>query len=193
MVPRWSCGAVALSATLWLPADSMAQARATEGEPAYKIGAGDTIQLFVWREPELSRDLRVRPDGRVSIPLVGDVKAEGQSPAALARELTKELARFLTEPRVSVGVSQAASQRFFVVGRVNKSGEFLLTSRTTVLQGIAIAGGLAEYAKAERILVVRRVGSEPEAALAFNFKRLADGEGLRDNFELQPGDTIVVP
>jgi polysaccharide export outer membrane protein len=183
------------------PTSPSVPSAAPQSRGEYLIHAGDLLHVFVWREPELTREVRVRPDGKLTIPLVGDINADGQTPEALSVGITEKLRKFLNGPQVTVGVIQASTLRFFVMGRVGKAGEYPLLARTTVLQGLAVAGGLAEYAKAEEILVVRHdhngaaatPSSPAEAILKFDLKRLVTGHDVSQNVLLQPGDTIVVP
>lgn len=174
----------------------LAQQPATEPsgkEPAaqagYTIGPADVLQIIVWKEPDLTRDVTVRFDGMITLPLLGDLEASGRTPAQLAESLSKELGRFVELPRVTVGVLQANSARFYVVGQVGRSGEFPLSGRTTVLQAIALAGGFKEFAKTDGIVIVRR----DQTSVPVNYKRIADGSDVAQNVQLFPGDTIVVP
>jgi polysaccharide export outer membrane protein len=162
---------------------------AAEGPSEYRIGAADVLQVVVWKEPDLTREVTVRFDGMVTLPLIGDVAAAGQTPALLAEDITAKLSRFIELPRVTVGVSQANSARFYIVGQTARSGEFPLSRRMTVLQCLALAGGFKEFAKTESIVIVRSDGS----VLAVNYKRIADGKDLTQNVTLRAGDTIVVP
>jgi polysaccharide export outer membrane protein len=173
----------------------------------YVIGAGDILQVFVWKEPDVSREVRVRTDGKVTIPLLGDVVAAGSAPEALAADLSQRLGRFLTSPKVTVSLMASSSLRFFVVGEVNKPGEFLLSGRVTVLEALALAGGFKDEARRDKIVIIRRdlplpasgAASSPavrrpdETVIRVNYKSLASGTDLRGNALLQPGDTIVVP
>ncbi len=158
----------------------------------YLIGPGDLLQIFVWKEPDLTRDVTVRLDGRITVPLLGDVEAAGRSPQQLGEELAKSLSKFLETPRVTVGVSQATSTRFYVVGLVGKPGDFPLSSRTTVLQGLALAGGFREFAKTENIVIVRQERTG-QTVIPVNYKKLEDGKDISQNVLLRPGDTIIVP
>lgn len=158
----------------------------------YQIGPGDLLQIFVWKEPDLTRDVIVRLDGRITVPLLGDVEAAGRSPQQLGEELGKSLAKFLETPRVTVGVSQANSTRFYVVGLVGKPGDFPLSGRTTFLQGLALAGGFREFAKTENIVIVRQEKTG-QTVISINYKKLEDGKDISQNILLRPGDTIVVP
>jgi len=164
-------------------------ARESATLPGYTIGPADVLRIIVWREPDLTLDVTVRVDGMITFPLLGDLQAAGRAPSQLAESLAKGLERFVETPRVSVGVSQANSARFYVVGLVARPGVFPLSSRTTVLQALALAGGLREFAKAESIVIVR----EDQTIVPVNYKRIADGKDVTQNVSLAPGDTIVVP
>jgi polysaccharide export outer membrane protein len=176
----------------WLLAQQPATAP-SDKEPAaqagYTIGPADVLQIIVWKEPDLTRDVTVRFDGMITLPLLGDLEASGRTPAQLAESLSKELGRFVELPRVTVGVLQANSARFYVVGQVGRSGEFPLSGRTTVLQAIALAGGFKDFAKTDGIVIVRR----DQTIIPVNYKRIADGSDVSRNVQLLPGDTILVP
>jgi polysaccharide export outer membrane protein len=178
------------------PATYEADALAEE----YRIAPGDTLQVFVWREPELSREVRVRADGLMTVPLLGDLSAVGKTPRALASELARMLGKFITAPNVSVTVTYSSTLRFFVVGEVIKPGEYPLLARTSVLQALALGGGFKEFAKTEDVKIIRQEVSAAEGrpqtreiVLRVNYKALAQGQNLRQNFLLKPGDVIVVP
>jgi polysaccharide export outer membrane protein len=158
----------------------------------YYIAPGDVLRIAVWKEPELTGDVYVRLDGRITVPLVGDVKAEGRTPEQLATEVRTKMRAFLELPQVTITVSQATSARFFVIGEVTTSGAFPLTGRITVLQGLALAGGFREFAKRERIVVIHERRGERKA-IPFNFRDLEAGIKLEQNIVLQPGDAIIVP
>ena len=155
----------------------------------YVIGAADVLQVIVWKEPELTRAVTVRFDGMVTVPLIGDVTAAGRTPTQLAETLAQGLRRFIEVPRVTVGIEQANSARFYVVGQVGKSGEFPLSGPTTVLQALALAGGFKDFAKTDGIVIVRK----DQTVVPVNYKRIADGRDVTQNVLLSPGDTIVVP
>lgn len=174
------------------PRAETAPAQATR--PGYQIGPGDVLQVFVWREPDLTRDVTVRSDGRISVPLLGDVEAAGKTPDQLSVALATALGKFLASPQVTVGVTQPNSNKFYVLGKVNKPGEYPLHANLTVLQALALAGGFGEYAKADSITVVRSGGAAGgQTVLPFNYKRVEDGRELGQNILLRPGDTIIVP
>ncbi len=185
IVACWATASSTLAAQPQRPA-------AKEATREYAIGAGDVLQVFVWKEPELSRDVTVRTDGRISVPLLGDVEAAGKTPPQLAATLTTAFGKFLGAPQVTVGVTQPNSNRFYVLGKVGRPGEFPLTARVTVLQALAIAGGLGEYAKADSIMVIRE-GQSGQTFVAFNYKKIEDAKDIGQNILLRPGDTIIVP
>jgi peptidoglycan/LPS O-acetylase OafA/YrhL len=169
-----------------------AEAHAVERAPAlqgYTIGLGDTLRIAVWKEPELTLDVTVRPDGMITMPLLGDVEAAGRSPGTLASTLTAELGRLVESPRVTVSVTQATSARVYVVGQMLRPGEFPLSGRMTVLKALALAGGFKEFARPENIVIVR----EDQTVIPFNYKRVAEGKDLSQNILLAAGDTILVP
>lgn len=188
-------GRLSLLGSLWLvPALPLA----AEGPPEtaagleYVIGPGDVLQLFVWKEPELTKDVTVRLDGRITVSLLGDVQAAGRTPQKLSDEIRQRLGRFLEAPQVALAVGQANSSRFYVIGQVLKPGEFPLTGRTSLVQGLALAGGFKEFAKTDSIVIIReKEGSQ--VFLSANYKRLEAGRDISQNITLRPGDTIVVP
>jgi len=168
--------------------------------PEYRIAPGDVLQLFVWKEPELSREVRVRPDGYVTVPLLGDLFAVAKTPKGLAAELAQQLSQFVNGPVVTVTLNDSSTLRFYVVGEVGRPGEFPLLGRTTVMQALALAGGFREYAKTEEVKILRQELSVTggrtrtrEIVLPLNYKAIAQGQNLHQNFALKPGDVIVVP
>jgi polysaccharide export outer membrane protein len=168
---------------------------ATPTRPApleYRIGAGDTLQMFVWKEPDLTRDVTVRIDGKISVPLLGDVQAAGRLPAELADEITAGLKRYLAAPQVTIAVHETLSTRFFVLGMVGKPGEFSMVGPTTVVQALAMAGGFREYAKVDDIVVLRAEGGATRF-VPVNYKRLVSNRDSSQNIALRPGDTVLVP
>jgi len=159
---------------------------------AYSVAPGDVLRIAVWKEPELSGDAFVRLDGMITVPLVGDVKAAGKTTEQIATEVRTRLRPFLETPQVTVTVSQAVSARFYVIGEVTTSGAFPLTGRITVLQALALAGGFREFAKRERIVLIRETHGERKA-IPFNFRDLEAGINLEQNIAVESGDTLIVP
>jgi polysaccharide export outer membrane protein len=158
----------------------------------YTIGPGDTLQLFVWKEPDLTTALNVRIDGKTTLPLLGDVVAAGRTASALADEVTERLKRFLAEPQVTIAVTEASAARFFVVGQVNKPGAYPLRGRTSLVQALAVAGGFREFADKGKLVIVRPT-AEGDVLLRANYDDLASGKDKSQNIVLDAGDTILVP
>ena len=158
----------------------------------YEIGPGDQLSVSVWKEPELSRKVLVRPDGRISIPLIGDVDAVGRSPRELSEFIEAELKKFVTAPTVAVMVEAASSRRVFVLGKVGRPGPLNLTPGMTVLQALAGAGGFADFAKVKKIMVMRKVDGQ-SIKYRFNYKQVINGSHMEQNITLKIGDSIIVP
>jgi polysaccharide export outer membrane protein len=181
--------AIPLILGLLVALSGAARAEERTTKPGYVIGLGDVLRITVWKEPDLTGDVTVRPDGMITLPLVGDVSAAGRVPSQLAGSLVAEFERLVESPRVTVSVSQATSARVYVVGQMMRPGEFPLSGRLTVLKALALAGGFKEFAKSESIVIVR----EDQTVIPFNYKRIADGKDVSQNVLLAAGDTIVVP
>ena len=154
----------------------------------YRIGAEDVLGVLFWREMEMSGDVTVRPDGMITLPLLGDVRAVGLTTDQLRDVLQKNAAKILTDANVTVVVRQINSRKVFVMGQVGQSGAYPLIGPRTVLQAIALAGGLNEYAKSDEIQILR--GS---TIFKFNYKDVLRGRKLEQNIQLQPGDQVLVP
>src|SRR6202035_856765 len=161
-------------------------------DPSYVIGAEDVLDVNVWKEPDMTRVVPVRPDGKITLPLINDVQAAGSTPQQLASAVTEKLRKFLTEPQVTVIVTQINSQRVFVVGEVLRAGAFPLIPGMTVLQALSSAGGFTTFADVKKIHVMRlRDGKHIE--LPFNYRDVLKGDNPDQNIKLEPGDTVVVP
>jgi polysaccharide export outer membrane protein len=165
----------------------------TAHNDTYIIGADDVLSINVWKEQEVSRTVPVRSDGKISLPLAGEVQASGETPLQLEKILAGKLQSFISEPEVTVIVTQINSQKFNILGMVNKSGTFPLTSSLTVLDAIALAGGFRDFAKQKSIYVLRKNPGGGESRLPFNYKEVIKGNNMEQNIRVQPGDTIVVP
>jgi len=159
----------------------------------YIIGDDDVLSINVWKEAEVSRTVPVRSDGKISLPLAGEVQASGQTPLQLEKLLATKLQSFISEPEVTVIVTEIKSQKFNILGMVNKAGTFPLTSSLTVLDAVALAGGFRDFAKQKSIYVLRKNPDGGESRLPFNYKEVIKGKNMAQNIRLQPGDTIVVP
>lgn len=166
---------------------------AEEGAPpSYGIQPGDVLDVSVWREPDLQREVLVRADGGISFPLVGDISATGMSVAELSKAISSKLEKFIPDPVVTVSLRQMAGNKIYVLGRVNRPGEFAVIRPVSVLQALAMAGGLTPYADEKKIRILR--GEIPDQqSMDFNYRSVERGEQLEQNIVLQPGDVIVVP
>ena len=160
--------------------------------PGYVIGPDDALAVVFWREKELSAEVVVRPDGMISLPLLNDVKAEGLTPEQLRVSLTKAAAKFVEEPTVTVVVKAINSRKVFITGQVGKPGPYLLGGPMSVLQLIAMSGGVAEYAKKDKVVIVRKESGK-DVIHPFNYEEVMQGKKLQQNIELMPGDTVIVP
>jgi polysaccharide export outer membrane protein len=150
------------------------------------------LQIDVWKEPEITRSVPVRPDGKITLPLLNDVQAAGQTPMELAGAIREELKKYINDPQVSVSVSTINSRRVYVTGEVTRPGAFPLLPGMTVLQALTSGGGFTPFAKIKSIYVLRTEGSR-QVKLPFNYKAVVGGKKPEDNILLQSGDTIVVP
>ncbi len=159
----------------------------------YVIGPGDVLTINVWQEPQISRSVIVRPDGRISLPLAGHLEASGLSPIKLQTKIMESLKPFLSNPEVTVMVDKVELPKFNILGEVFRPGSYDLMKGTSVLDAIALAGGFRDFAKVKDIYVLRRTGNESSVRLSFNYKEVTKGKKLSQNIELEPGDTIVVP
>jgi polysaccharide biosynthesis/export protein len=161
------------------------------GQSAYVIGPADVLEITVWKEPSLSETIPVRPDGMVSMALLGDLKAAGFTPMQLTENVTDKLKQYIQDPRVSVVVTAVNSQRIFLLGEIVHAGPVPLTSGLTALQAISEGGGLTQFANAKKIYVLRVEGGKQEK-IPVKYKQALKGDP-NDNILLQSGDTIVVP
>jgi len=162
-------------------------------DDTYIIGADDVLAINVWKEPEVSRTVPVRSDGKISVPLAGEVQASGETPRQLEKDLAAKLQSFISEPEVTVIVAEVRSQKFNVLGQVARPGTYPLTNASTVLDAIAIAGGFRDFAKQKSIYVLRQNSDGGQSRLPFNYKDVIKGKNSAQNIKLQPRDTIVVP
>ena len=189
---RTAAIAVCLAALVGPPLVAQEPAAPPEspGAQPYRVGPGDRLELFVWKEPDLTRELLVRTDGMVTVPLIGDVEAGGSSTADLAATIQDRLAQYVNSPSVTVGLTAGQSAQLFVVGKVSRPGAYPLDKPTTFLQALALAGGFVEFAKTDRVLVYR---SGDAAVDAVNYKKLENGSDPAQNIPLYAGDTLLVP
>jgi polysaccharide export outer membrane protein len=161
-------------------------------DASYKIGPQDVLRIDVWKETEISRSVPVRPDGKISLPLLNDVQAAGLTAMELANNITEGLKKFITNPQVTVSVTEINSRRVYVTGEVTKPGAFALLPNMTALQAITSAGGFTQFARTKKIYVLRNESGK-QVKYPFNYNEVVSGKRPEDNITLQPGDTIVVP
>ncbi len=161
-------------------------------ESTYRIGPQDVLQISVWKDEILSREVVVRPDGFISFPLIGEVLAENRPVGELAKEMDKRLTQFVADPRISIVVAQVNSFKIYVIGKVNRPGEFQLGQYTDVMQALSLAGGLTPFAREGSIKVLRRVNGV-QTTSAFDYSDVLKGDSLEQNIILQRGDIVMVP
>jgi polysaccharide export outer membrane protein len=160
--------------------------------PDYIIGVNDVLSIVFWRDDSMTQDVVVRPDGRISLPLINDVDAIGLTPEQLRLKITDLATKFVQDPSVSVVVKQINSRLVYITGNVGKGGPYNLMQPTTVLQLIAMAGGLGEWAEEDKIVILRTENGKP-VRFRFNYKHVLEGRNPQQNIELKPGDTVLVP
>jgi polysaccharide export outer membrane protein len=210
MVKRWkwllglACAGVLLSLQVQGVAEDCAVAQEepsvavaanlpAAGSEQYVIGKDDQLGINVWKEPDLTQSIPVRSDGRITLPLIGEVIAAGKTPAQLEQELADRLAAYLNHPRVTVLVLQVNSRKFNILGRVSKPGAYALTSSMTVLDAIAEAGGFQDFAKQKEIYILREEAHNGKKRISFNYRDVIRGIHPEQNIRIEPHDTIVVP
>lgn len=158
----------------------------------YQIGPEDVLDITVWKEDGLKKEVLVRPDGGISFPLIGEVQAIGKTTGELQQEITQRLSKYIPRPSVNVALLKTASYKIYVMGRVNRPGEFTLGRRIDVLQALSLAGGLTPFAAASDIRVIRKTNGK-DVSYRFDYNAAQKGQDLSKNIELKSGDTVVVP
>jgi polysaccharide biosynthesis/export protein len=164
----------------------------SDNQVHYKIGANDVLNIFVWKEPELTQDVVVMPDGRIIFPMIGEIMAKGKSVTDLKAIIAEKLQNYVSNPEVTVMVRQSNSRLIYTIGKVTKPGPYPLAPDMTVLQALSTAGGFTEWAETKFVMVVRRVNNK-ETMYRFNYQDYIAGKDLGQNILLEPGDTIVIP
>lgn len=160
--------------------------------PSYTIGANDILSIHVWKEPELSREIVVTPDGKISFPLIGEIEAQGKTVTELKNLISGKLLAFVTAPEVTVTVKESRSRTVYAIGKVRRPGPYPLVADMTVIQALSAAGGLAEWADEKNIVIIRKQDGK-ETQINFNYRDFTRGRNVEQNILLQPGDTILVP
>jgi polysaccharide export outer membrane protein len=173
-------------------ANTVPQAQARDSAPRYEVQPGDLLHVSVWKEADLDQDVLVRPDGGFSFPLAGDVRATGKTVEELRTELTERLARFIPDLFVTVAVREINGNKIYVIGQVNRPGQFVVNPRVDVMQALSLAGGATAFANVNGIFVLRRE-LDRQRTMSFDFNDVANGKRLEQNVLLQSGDVVVVP
>jgi len=169
-----------------------ADATAGPHNDSFVIGNDDVLAINVWKEPEVSRSVPVRSDGKISLPLAGEIQAAGKTPLQLERDMATKLKDYVAEPEVTIIVQEIKSQKFNMLGQVARPGSYSLAQAATVLDAIALAGGFRDFAKQKSIYILRQ-SPGGETRIPFNYKDVIKGKNSAQNIKLQPRDTIVVP
>ena len=182
-----ACAGLALAVLLAVPVPGLAQ-----GVPGYLLNPGDELEIDVWREVDLQRTVMVRPDGKFSFPLTGEVNAAGRTPAEVQAEVTSKLRNYIPEAVVTVTVTGIGGNQVYVIGQVNNPGTFIMNPQLNVLQALSSAGGMTAFASANNIIILRTSGERQET-LSFRYDDIARGRNLEQNILLEAGDVIIVP
>ena len=172
---------------------SLVQAAKKPHDASFVIGNDDLLAINVWKEPDISRSIPVRSDGRISLPLVGELQATGRTPLQLEQDIASKLRNYIAEPEVTVMVQEIRSERINILGQVTKPGSYSLELATTVLDAIAAAGGFRDFANQKGIYILRQNPGGGQSRIAFNYKKVIKGKTPQQDITLEPRDTIVVP
>ena len=189
-IPSTARNAIKLLLVIGVCCSALAQGQ--EGEAGYYVQPGDLLEISVWKEIDLAREVLVRPDGGISFPLAGDINARGKTVEELRLELTDRLARFIPDLSVTIAVIQVNGNKVYVIGQVNTPGEFIINSQLDVMQALSMAGGTSPFAALNDILILRR-NETGQIALEFSYGDVIKGRGLEQNILLRSGDVVVVP
>jgi polysaccharide export outer membrane protein len=200
---RFFFAIVSSSVLLQLPAQSQADRRLSAQsqvlpsdkphDSSFVIGNDDLLAINVWKEPDLTRSIQVRLDGKISLPLIGEVQAAGRTPVQLEQDITTKLQSYIAKPEVTVMVEQINSEKFNILGQVARPGSYSLTLAPTVVDAIAIAGGTRDFAKKKAIYILRQNPAGGQSRITFNYQDYIKGKTSHQNVKLEPHDTIVVP
>jgi polysaccharide export outer membrane protein len=172
--------------------DPTASPAAAPVDDSYKIGDQDVLKIDVWKEPDITRQVTVRPDGKISLPLLDDIQATGYTPLELAKIIREGLKKFINEPEVTVTVTEINSRRIYVTGEVMHAGAMTLLPNMTVLQALSSSGGFTQFANTKKIYILR-VENGKQIRIPVNYRDVVSGRKPEENILLQAGDTIVVP
>jgi len=191
MKPSWRWAAM-LPLLFSVAVMTVQRAEAQAAVADYKLHAGDKIQVSVWKEVDLQRLVVIRPDGKFSFALTGEVQAAGRTPDEIRVDIENRLKKYIPEPVVTVTVEETAGNRIFVIGQVNKPGVFIMNPQVNVLQALSLAAGATPFAKLDSIIVIRSTGNS-QTSLPFRYSQVTEGKALGQNILLESGDVVVVP
>jgi polysaccharide export outer membrane protein len=169
------------------------QADSLTGKNVYRIGCGDILEITTWKEPDFSREkILVRIDGKISFPLLNDIQAEGRTPIQIKNDIEKRLQEYVSTPVVTVSVRNPASQKFYILGEIARTGEYSIVKNLTVIQAFALAGGFTEWASKKEIILFRTENGR-EKIIRINYKDIIKGKDFKNNLLIRANDTIIVP
>lgn len=189
----WPSALAACAALLLTAAQAQDGATSSAIRPPYTINPGDVLSITVWKEEDLQRQVIVRPDGAFSFPLTGDIQAEGQSVEQVRQAVANRLERFIPDPVVTVAVDDLGGNKVYVIGQVNRPGEFRAAGQMDVMQALSMGGGMTAFAQTGDIRILRRGIDGRLIAIRFDYKDIEKGKRLEQNILLEPGDVVVVP
>lgn len=178
---------------LWMLSVAVTAAAQEPASTGYEVQPGDLLEVSVWKEEELQREVLVRPDGRFSFPLAGDVDASGQTVESLRQEISSRLATYIPDPVVTVSVVDIRGNKIYVIGQVNNPGVFVMNPSVDVMQALSMAGGTTPFAKLDDIIILRREVDGGQRPIRFDYKQVESGRSLEKNIVLRSGDVVVVP
>ena len=183
---------MAVTTIMIFACSAIAQAQDTNDADSYRVLPGDILEISVWREEDLQREVLVRPDGAFSFPLCGDISANNQTIAQLQAEITRRLGQYISDPVVTVSVSEIQGNKVYVIGQVRDPGDFVVNPQVDVLQALSMAGGGTAFAKLNDIKILRR-SNGTQRAIPFRYDDVSNGKNLSQNIVLQAGDVVIVP
>ena len=193
MFQRLLLGLLCVVVATILPAtEALSQQDAEAAEPSYTIQPGDILRISVWDEPDLQSDVLIAPDGGIAFPLVGEMSVIGKSIAELREDIGERLSRYISEPIITVTIREVLGNKIYVIGQVNRPGEFVVNPMVDVVQALSMAGGTTPYASLNDISILRRRGSQ-QSSIPFKYGDIASGKNLETNIVLQSGDVVIVP
>lgn len=175
------------------PAQPDSTGKAPRADDTFIIGEDDVLSISVWKEADLTKVIPVRTDGKITLPLIGEIQAAGRTPLQLQESIADKLKSYMTDPQVSVIVQEIHSLKFNILGQVTKPGTYPLTAGTTVVDAIAAAGGFKDFAKKKGVYILRQSGPGGDSKINFNYQEFIKGKNTQQNIVLKPHDTVVVP